>query len=296
MIYNDLFSIDLLDSSGNNILSDFTKFISLEVTYRINKFPTLELTLYSLQRLDISLTDIVIKLKYSDYFYNFNMGILEAKYTGSGIYEFVGVNLPYKFLAQNRTRFLSSDLSSAFNSIGTSYILNVNTKIKSNFYQFNETDYSILTYLISGISEGIPLIVTDKSIELMNMNKKESILSSTDTGNIILRNKFLPSNISTTKYDNYVLYQGLDEILYVNKDSQSEFYNNRLYNKQFEEGLTRISLLLNYDTTSPKKNVGDRVSIPGAYKNNLMYTITGKVEIFSQQSIKTSLIAGANEI
>jgi hypothetical protein len=296
MIYNNLFSIDILDSTGENILSSFTKFISFEVTYRINKFPTMILQLYSLQRLDISITDIILKIKYSDYFYNFNMGILEAKYLGSGLYEFTGVNLPYKFLAQNRTRFLSTNLISAFNSIGTSYILNVDTKITSNFYQINETDYSILTYLISGVSDGIPLIVNDKSIELMNMKKKETTLSSTETGNIILRNKFLKSNISTTRYDDYVLYQGLDEILYVNRDSQSEFYNNRLNNRQFEEGLSRISLLLVFEDTSPRKNVGDRVIIPGAYKSNLIYTIINKVEKFTELTINTSLIAGANEI
>ena len=295
MIYND-FEINILDSNRKDFLDNSKKFLSFEVTYELNNFPRLTLKIYSLQRLDLRFTDLVIKINFNDYFYNFNMGIIESKFIGNGAYEFTGINLPYKYLQENRSRFLSTSLKTSFNIIGTSYTLDIKSDLQSNFYQINETDLSILTYLLSGISEGIPLIISDKYIQLMNVSKKETKLGAENIGNIVVRNKFLPTNVSTKKLTNFIYYRGLDENIFINKLSQSEFYKNRLVNQQFIDGLTRISLLLHFETASPKKNVGDKLIIDGVYASNLIYTVISKTELFTESKITTDLVVGANEI
>lgn len=295
MIYND-FEISILDSDRKDLLDSSKKFLSFEVTYELNNFPRLILKLYSLKRLDLRFTDLIIKINFNDYFYNFNMGLIESKFVGNGVYEFTGMNLPYKHLQENRSRFLSSSLKTSFNIIGTPYTLDIKSDLQSNFYQVYETDLSILTYLLSGIAEGIPLVISDKYIQLMNVSKKETNLGAENIGNIVVRNKFLTSNISIKKLNNFMYYQGTEENIFVNKLSQSEFYKNRLINQQFVDGLTRISLLLHYEDISPKKNVGDKVIIDGVYASNLIYTVISKTETFTESKITTDLIVGAREI
>jgi hypothetical protein len=295
MIYN-YFEINILDSNRKNIFDNSKKFISFEVIYQLNSFPQLVLKLYSLKRLDLSFTDFIIKINMKDYFYEFKMGIIESKFLGKGVYEFTGINLPYKHLQENRSRYLSTSLKTSFEIIGTPYFLNIKSDLKSNFYQTNESDLSILTYLLSGISEGVPLVISDKYIQLMNVSKKETILNAEKMGNIVIRNKFIVNNVVVRKLKDHMFYQGLDENIFIKKSSQSEFYKNRLINRQFMEGLTRISLLLHYDTVSPNKNVGDKVIVEGAYSSNIIYTVISKKEVFTESGISTDLIVGASEL
>lgn len=295
MIYND-FEITISDDKRNSILSNSVKLMSFEVTYELNNVPRLFLKLYSLSRLNLSFTDLIIKVNFKDYFYNFNMGILESKFVGNGVYEFIGINLPYKHLQVNRSRFLSNSLRKAFDTLGLPYNLNIKADLKSNFYQINETDLSIMSYLLSGIAEGVPVIISDKDIQLMNLSKRESRLSPENIGSIVVRNKFLQNNVVTKNFNNFICYRGLDENIFINSSSQSEFYKNRLVNRQFMDGMTRISLLLHFDSVSPNKNVGDKLLIEGMYESNLIYTVISKTEVFTASKITTDLIVGANEI
>ena len=285
------FSLQVKDSAGNSLLDDTNdvKLVNFVVTYSMNYIPRLELNLQTLNPIEFP-KDLIISINKDDVNQEYNMGVIETTVTDGGIIKFSGLALPYDNLEVCRTRYLGSDIVSAINSLGLGYTINSQNNPPLDVYQMNESDIDVLNRLVLGLNADSPVLITENTISLYDIDAADTINVEGNLGDLIIRSKYASENIRKIVHGDYITYYGKDFSQIV-RNEETDYFSNYYSNLSYQDSM-EITQSMEF-SEYPRLKLGDVIVYPNSYftKKFFIISLTNNFKA-AGGDVATSIIIG----
>lgn len=280
------------DENGliKTLLGDTSNFNSLYLRFRLNEFPYAKLILEypnftELTKIQDYHVQIVIK---NNITMEFDIGMTNWSSVGNIVTIEGFLCKSDKFLSLD-SEFLGYDLISSIKKLGFSQELKFDQTISGKFYRINNNRLSCLIKLLSGLKLNSSFIISEKDINIINMNDTELYSEKLDNNlpKVTYSDSYSRMNIimDTTKY--YGISEIYNHHIYFRRNS--EFYKNIMTNCKFMDGLE----LMSYQEYQDYLPIYPGKRILFQFNNLVMdkFIVVGK-ELYFTNELKTTLEIG----